>query len=154
MISPVSPKLKYEALVRSVQFIDKIVGQILNDRLKEKILKLWKESLSLLCVCVFVCVCVCVCPSVCLWTGTGHIFWHRNLMFGLSDPGDMRKNRHLYSIFRCFPYITLVHFWFQATGHSFHLGMWYLDWEDFLPLENWYFLDFLKIHFFTVELVK
>ena len=62
--------------------------------------------------------------------GTGHSFSPRNLIFGLSDPWDMRKKRFFLffeififtlfiGIFRFFPYITLVNFWFQASGHSF-----------------------------------
>ena len=67
--------------------------------------------------------------SVCA-RATGHTFWPRNLIFGLSDPWDMRKKRIFLffeififtlfiGIFRFFPYITLVNFWFQASGHSF-----------------------------------
>ena len=80
-------------------------------------------------VVTFVCVCLSVCLSVRTWA-TEHIFWPRNLIFGLSDPWDMRKKRIFLffeififtlfiGIFRFFPYITLVNFWFQATGHSF-----------------------------------
>ena len=69
--------------------------------------------------------CLCVCAQA-----TGHTFWPRNLIFGLSDPWDMRKKRIFLffeififtlfiGIFRFFPYITLVNFWFQASGHSF-----------------------------------
>jgi len=62
---------------------------------------------------------------------TGHTFWPRNLIFGLNDPWDMRKKNTFFlffemfifmlfiGIFRFFSYITLVNFWFQATGHSF-----------------------------------
>merc|ERR1711923_229321 len=68
-------------------------------------------------------------PLVCA-RATGHIFWPRNLIFGLSDPWDMKKKPHFLffeififtlfiGIFRLFPYITLVNFWFQAPGHSF-----------------------------------
>merc|ERR1711923_179415 len=88
------------------------------------------------CSCVFLCVlvCLCVCLSVCLSVcaqATGHTFWPRYLIFGLSDPWDMRKKRiffvfrnlHFYAFYRhffdFFPYITLVNFWFQATRHSF-----------------------------------
>ena len=73
--------------------------------------------------------CLSVCLSVCA-QATGHTFWPRNLIFGLSDPWDMRKKRIFLffeififtlfiGIFRFFPYITLVNFWFQASGHSF-----------------------------------
>ena len=53
-------------------------------------------------------VCVCVCARA-----TGHTFWPRNLIFGLSDPWDMRKMfvcffeififTRFIGIFRCFP---------------------------------------------------
>ena len=52
-----------------------LIGPILDDRLKEKILKPWKGAHSS----------HCVCPSVRAWT-TGHIFWPRKLIFGLSNP--------------------------------------------------------------------
>ena len=64
------------------------------------------------------------------YTPPPHTFWPRNLIFGLNDPWDMRKKRIFLffeififtlfiGIFRFFPYITLVNFWFQATGHRF-----------------------------------
>ena len=68
------------------------IGPILDDRLKEKILKPWKGALSSHSVCLSVCVCVCVCVCV-RARATGHIFWPWNLIFGLSDPWDMRKKR-------------------------------------------------------------
>ena len=51
-------------------------------------------------------------------------------MFGMSDPWDMRKNAlfcflkfsFLHFLLRFLdlcPYIALVNFWLQATGHSF-----------------------------------
>ena len=92
-----------------------LIGPILHDRLKEKLLKSGKGAL---------CFHFRVCPSV------RHTFWPRNLIFGLSDPWDMRKKTHFFLFFeiviftpffdfRFFPYITLVNFCFQATGHSF-----------------------------------
>ena len=117
------------------------IGPILDDRLKEKS---WNPkrcplySLSCLSVCL------------CVYTrATEHTFWHRNLIFGSNDPWDMRK-KHIFlffeififtlfiGIFRFFPYITLVNFWFQATGHSFSPRnvIQYLGWEDLIPLEN------------------
>ena len=54
---------------------------ILDDSLKEKLLKPWMDVL---------CVHFCVCPSVCS-RSTKHNYWHRNLIFWLSDPLDMRK---------------------------------------------------------------
>ena len=60
---------------------------------------------------------------------TEHSFWPRNLIFGLSDPCDMRKKTLFFSkfsflpfllaFFDVFPYITLVSFGFHATGHRF-----------------------------------
>ena len=56
---------------------------ILDDRLKEKILKPWKGALSSHSespsVRLFVCLCVCE-------QATGHNFWPRNLISGLSSP--------------------------------------------------------------------
>ena len=58
-------------------------------------------------VVTFVSVCV-VCPRV-----TGHTFWPRNLIFGLSDPWDMRKKRiffrnfHFYAFHRDFSIFSL-----------------------------------------------
>ena len=46
---------------------------------------------------------------------TGHTFWHRNLIFGLNDPWDMRKkliifvfrNFHFYAFYRHFSFFPL-----------------------------------------------
>ena len=73
-------------------------------------------------VVTFVSVCLSVCVSV-RPRAAGDTFWHRTLIFGLSDPWDMRKKRiflffeififtPFIGIFRFFPYITLVNFWF------------------------------------------
>ena len=145
----------------------------------------WREELpnperGVLTFSEFVCVCVCVCACVYMWA-TEHSFSPKNLIFGLSDPWDMRQKLNflfleilIFTIFmsifryfpykqreftnrqyrrRClfhrelspvlpiskfpqllclsstlfwidrtviyFPYITLVNFCFQATGHSF-----------------------------------
>ena len=80
-------------------------------------------------VVTFVCVCLCVCVSVCT-RATDHSFRASNLIFGLSDPWDMRMSCFFcfskFSFLRFFrhfsffsPYITLVIFLFQATGHNF-----------------------------------
>ena len=58
---------------------------ILDDSLKEKILKPWKGALSS----HYVCVCMSVCERA-----TGHTFWNKNLIFGLNDPWDMRKKEN------------------------------------------------------------
>ena len=100
-------------------FFPPFFGPFLDDRLKEKNPETLKEcslySLSCLSVCV---------------RATGHTFWPRNLIFGLSDPWDMRKKRIFLffeififtlfiGIFRLLPYITQIFYFFQATGHSF-----------------------------------
>ena len=97
------------------------IGPILDDRLKEKILKPWKGALSSHSVCVSVCE-----------RATGHTFWHGNLIFGLSDPWDMRK-KHIFlffeififtlfiGIFRFFPYITLVIFLVSSSWSQFFI---------------------------------
>ena len=55
------------------------IGPILDDGLKEKLLTPWKGAHSHFRVCL--CVCLCVYNRA-----TEHIFWPRNLIFGLSDP--------------------------------------------------------------------
>ena len=61
---------------------------------------------------------------------TGHTFWPRNLIFGLSDPWDMRKentffvfqNVHIYTFYMHFSVNYLYNTsdtCFQATGHRF-----------------------------------
>ena len=70
-----------------------LVGPIFDDRLKEKLLKPWKDAHS---GHFHVYVCVCVCVSVCVHRrATEHSFWPRNLIFGLSDPWYMRKKHIL-----------------------------------------------------------
>ena len=61
-----------------------------------------------------VCVCLCVCARA-----TGHTFWSRNLIFGLSDPWDM-------IIFSCF-----VLFIFR----NFHFTL-FIRISDFFSLYN------------------
>ena len=63
--------------------LDIHIGPILDDRLKEKILK--PERVPSV---ITLCVCLCVHART-----TGHRFWPMNLIFGLSDPWDMRKKR-------------------------------------------------------------
>ena len=107
------------------------IGPILDDRLKEKILKPWKGALSSHSVCLSVC--LSVCPSVCE-RPTGYTFWPRNLIFGQNDLWDMKKHTFFFffrififtlfiDIFRFFPYITLVNFCLsvcsRVTGHTF-----------------------------------
>ena len=87
----------------------KIVGPILDDRLKEKILKPWKGALSIhFGVCLSVC--LSVCPYLCT-RATDHSFWARNLIFGLSDPWDMRKKRifgNFYAFYRHFSIFFII----------------------------------------------
>ena len=128
-----------------------MIGPILDDRLKEKLLKPWKGALS-----SHFRVCPSVCPSVCLSVckhATGHTFSTRNLFFGLNDPWDMRKKRiflffeiFIFSlfigIFRFFPYITLVNFWFQASGHSLSTRIVIFGLSKPCTIENWRLLNF------------
>ena len=76
-----------------------VFGPILDDRLKEKLLKPWKGALS-----SHFHVCLSVCLSV-FTRATGHTFCHRNLIFGFNDPWDMRKNT-----FFCFSKFSYFHF--------------------------------------------
>ena len=80
-----------------------LFGSILDDRLKEKLLKPWKGAHSSH---FRVCVCVCVCVSV-YTRATEHSFWPRNIFFGLSDPWDMRKKLTYFSVFRIFRFLPL-----------------------------------------------
>ena len=86
---------------------------------------------------------------------TGHTFWPRNLIFGLSDPWDMRKKRIFLffeififtlfiGIFRFFPYITLVIFCFQATGHSFSCRNMIFGLREPCTIGNWRLLTFFE----------
>ena len=54
-------------------------------------------------------------------------------------------------IFRFFPYITLAFFVFKLPAIVFHVGIWYLCWENLVPYEIENFWHFLKIPFFTVK---
>ena len=112
-------------------------------------------------VVTFVCVCLSVCLCVCN-RATEHTFWPRNLIFGLNDPWDMRKKSNFLffeififtlfiGIFRFLPYITLVNFWFQASGHSFSPRIVMFGLSEPYTIENW--RHFLKIQFFTVKWV-
>ena len=103
---------------------------------------------------VTLCVRVSVRVSVCE-RATSHTFWHRNLIFGLSDPWDMRKKRIFLffeififtlfiGIFRFFPYITLVNFWFQASGHSFSPRIVIFGLSEPCTIENWRLLKFFE----------
>ena len=124
------------------------LGPILDDRLQEEFLKPWK---GVLCFHFHVCLSVFACVSV-RSRATQYIFWLRNL-FGLNDHWDMRKKR-IFFVFRnirFFPYITLVIVSFKLPVTVFHIWMWYLSWENIVPLEIEDFWMFLKIHFFTIK---
>ena len=73
--------------------------------------------------------CLCVCLSVhARAAATGHIFWPRHIIFGLSDP-------------------------FKLLVTVFHIGLWYLGWDVHLHLENrdfWRKKLRLKGYFFRV----
>ena len=77
-------------------------GLLLGRSLVEgKILKPWKGAPSSHSVCLFVCK-----------QATDHNFWYRNLIFGLSDPCNMRKNFffrnfHFYAFYRHFSIFSL-----------------------------------------------
>ena len=96
---------------------DKDIGPILDDRLKDKILKPWKGTISS----------HSVCPSV---REQDTPFSLRTYFLGRTILGTWEKKRIFcffeifiltlfIGIFRFFPYITLVNFCFQATGHGF-----------------------------------
>ena len=104
---------------------------------------------------------VCACVYM---LATEPTFWSRNLILVLNDPWDMRK-KHFFlffeiffftlfiGIFRFFPYITLVKFWFQATGHSFSPRNVIFGLREPCTIRNEGFWNFLKIQFFTVNWV-
>ena len=123
------------------------IGPILDDRLKEKFLK---PLNSLSCVCV----CLSVCPSV---RGL------QNTPFNIWTLGHEKKRLFFFSKFSFYalychfsffpPYITLVNFGFQATGHSFSPR------NDVIsglrkPCRNWRLLRFLKIPLNSMEFVR
>ena len=72
---------KYNMIIGITQLRPVDFFSILDDRLKEKYLKRWKD---VLCIHFHVCVCQSVCLSVCN-RATEHTFWHRKLILGLSD---------------------------------------------------------------------
>ena len=106
---------------------------------------------SVVTLCVRVSVRVSVCEQA-----TSHTFWHRNLIFGLSDPWEMRKKRiflffetFIFTLFLTFfPYITLVIIFFQATSHSFSPRNVIFGLREPCTIRNWRLLYFfLKILF-------
>ena len=115
-----------------------------------------------------------------------------NLIFGLSDTWDMRKETHFgvfylsslrplhlqltlpcgnalpdgpqkiffFEIVIFILFIDIFSFFFLLcntwkcvfSGKVFHIGKWYLGWENLIILlENIYFWNFLNIDFFTVK---
>ena len=105
-------------------------------------------------------VCVCVCVSV-RARAAGHTFWPRNLIFGLGDPWDIRKKTHFF-VFRIFhfyafyrhfffPYITLIMFLFQATGHSFSPSNVIFVFREPCTIENWRLFIFFKFNFLRLN---
>ena len=97
---------------------------------------------------------VSVCVSVCT-RATVHTFWSRNLIFGLSDPLDMRKKTTFFfeififtlfiSIFRFFPLYNTSKFLpvFLSAGYRAHL----LTYESNFWVE-WSLGHEKKTHFF------
>ena len=86
--------------------------------------------LNFVCVCVCVSVCLCVCLCVCVYAGyRAHLLTYEPNFWVKWSLGHEKKRIFLFfkififtlviGIFRFFPYITLVNFCFQATGHSF-----------------------------------
>ena len=75
----------------------------------------------------------------------------------LSDPLDMRKKTIFLffeififtlfiGIFRFFPYITLIYFWFPATGHSFSPRNVIFGLREPCTIRNWrldFFFNFI-----------
>jgi len=95
-----------------------------------------------------------VCVSLCT-RATDHSFRVRNLIFGLSDPWNIRKKRFFLffeififtlsiGLFRFFPYITLVHFLFQATGHIFSPRNVIFGLREPCSIQNWRLLTFFE----------
>ena len=81
--------------------------------------------------------------SVCLSVRSRATVWPRNLIFGLSDTWDIFLFFEIFiftlfiGIFRFFPYITLVNFWFQAPGHSFSPRNVIFWLREPCTIENW-----------------
>ena len=141
----------------------KAIGPILDDRLKEKLLKPWKGALcSHFRVCFSVSLFLCFSVSLFLCTrATDHSFWPRNLILGVSDPWDIRKKRIFLffeififtlfiGIFRFFPYITLVNFGFHSTGHNFSPRDMIFGLRESCTIRNWRLLTFFANSIFYV----
>ena len=90
-------------LVNDPSLTKTLLDRSFGDRLEEKFLKPWKGALSSHYVCLSVRLSVCA-------RATGHTFWPRKLIFGLSDPWDLRKK-----LLCCWKCLVST----QATGHSF-----------------------------------
>ena len=115
--------------------LNNIFGPILDDRLKEKS---WNpERVPTV---VTLSVCPSVCPSVCA-RATGHSFWPRNLIFGLSDPWNMRK-KLIFFVFRNFYFYA-----FYRSGHTFDLGTLFFGLSDPWNMRKKTFFCFSKVSF-------
>ena len=107
-----------------------LIGPILDDRLKEKFLKRWKGVL-----CIHFRVCLTVCTRA-----TEHTFWPRNLICF----SKLSFLRFLLTFCPFFPYITLAFFVFKLPVIVFHVGIWYLGWENLVPYDIedfWHFFE-------------
>ena len=138
----------------------RVIGSILDDRLKEKFLKPWKGVL-----CIHFRVCVCVCVSVCS-LATGHTFWPRNLSFGgLNDPWNMRKKcilgrslmigwrKKSWNPERVPSVVTLsvcLSVCERATGHTFWLRNLIFELSDTWDMRKIHIFLFFEICIFTL----
>ena len=101
------------------------IGPILDDRLKEKILKPWN---IVLCFHFRVCLCVCLSFDLGTWFMEWVILgsWKRNAFFFVFWNFIFKLFIGIFSFFpiSCFKLLVTV----------FHLGMLYLSWENLVPL--------------------
>ena len=65
--------------------------------------------------------------------------------FGMGRPRNNNEASKCIRIFsRFFPYITLVNFWFQASGHSFSPRIVIFGLSEPCTIENWRLLKFFE----------
>ena len=104
------------------------IGPILDDRLKEKLLKPWKGAHS-----SHFRVCLCVRTRA-----TGHTFWPENLIFRLNDPWDMRKKTAFlfFEIFIFTLFIGIFRFFSLYNTSKFLVSSYRDIWVE-RTLRNW-----------------